>query len=963
MKYLFNYLKAIATVNLDETVGNLTKKTMLKSLSNNRKKIYLSSFACLFYILAQDIKPSWAEGSKQLVADGGDRPYLEWLDPNAYTTAGIVRQNKLKVYVETGETVYLGSSVFNANNNLVDPDIIYRSPFNGQNGNCNVLKVANVVNGDFGHIDTIDKEKLGPAPLAAGGYNPCSFVATETGIYEVEFRSARPLTNPRGDVNPPPISATSQFATNEEQRGGIAAWDVTVAKNGVAQPGRLFTNYIALNLGNNGRSLKSKLYIQTKDGYRYQTDMNGVDPFGFLFFANSRGFIDQNNNSTLYRSANSPANSLSTLDFSGNVRVQRPDIADTTTDITHLVFFNRPATATLNALGIPLTPITPPIPSNFIFTGGTGGSGNQTYIGVGGKFSFNVGSSGSYQIIIDTNNDGIFDPSLDRVLQNPMLSGFNVVSWDGKDAAGVNLQPLPNNAAYSAQITTRVGEYHFPLLDAENNPSGFRITMENPPAAFPPLKDLNNNNIGASTIYYNDSNYSTKNGTTTVEVKLDGTGATNPRNAARGINSASGKHEFSQDYGDYKGIDTWTYFPSQAVITPLVITTDKQANVKGTKSVRFSIDNDGAGTVNVGDSVEYTITYSNLTPDGNTNAINFIINDTLPSQLTFVSAAITSATSGNNITLNPSYSGSGALTNSGTLRVGDTITMKITAKINNANGGNPISNQANANFTTADSAGTVGTVYTDADSAGASSNPPTVGNSFAQTADDGTNIGNDPSKTNDDDPTLLTVSTVVPNPPKLVLVKRITRINNQDLTNNVNGSSAVAITAANYVAAPRDVDDDDPKWPANYLRGMINAGNVKPGDDLEYTIYFLSSGQSNANNVKLCDLIPANTTFISTAFNGLSPNDGVSGADQGIALAVGATNPTVYFSNAADSDRATFYPANSPTTPSFCPNSNTNGAIAVEITRATVFPNIPPASSSGTPTSSYGFVRFRVKVK
>ena len=147
--------------------------------------------------------------------------------------------------------------------------------------------------------------------------------------------------------------------------------------------------------------------------------------------------------------------------------------------------------------------------------------------------------------------------------------------------------------------------------------------------------------------------------------------------------SALGEHEFSSNYGDFKGIDTWAYFPSQAINTPLVITTNTQANVRGTKSVRFLTDNDSSGTVTVGDRIEYTITYSNLNP-GNSDAINFVINDSLPSQLTFVSAAITAVTSGNNIIRNLSYNGADvvAVTNSGTLRVGDTITIKITATIN-----------------------------------------------------------------------------------------------------------------------------------------------------------------------------------------------------------------------------------------------------------------------------------------
>ncbi|OUL36730.1 hypothetical protein BV372_05935 [Nostoc sp. T09] len=211
----------------------------------------------------------------------------------------------------------------------------------------------------------------------------------------------------------------------------------------------------------------------------------------------------------------------------------------------------------------------------------------------------------------------------------------------------------------------------------------------------------------------------------------------------------------------------------------------------------------------------------------------------------------------------------------------------------------------------------------------------------------------------------IAVSTItIGSTPKLLLVKRITRINNQDFTTVVDGRSDISTTASNYVAAPRDLDDNDAKWPSGYLRGLINGSTIKPGDDLEYTIYFLSKGLGSATNVQFCDLVPANTTFIATAFNGLTPNDGgLAGADQGIALAIGSTTPTVYLSNIQDSsERGRYYVANDPSTPSFCGN-NIYGAVVVNITRSPDLPNLPQATGSGTPSNSYGFVRFRAKVK
>ncbi|TAF04345.1 MAG: DUF11 domain-containing protein, partial [Nostocales cyanobacterium] len=193
--------------------------------------------------------------------------------------------------------------------------------------------------------------------------------------------------------------------------------------------------------------------------------------------------------------------------------------------------------------------------------------------------------------------------------------------------------------------------------------------------------------------------------------------------------------------------------------------------------------------------------------------------------------------------------------------------------------------------------------------------------------------------------------------PNIVLVKRITAINNNNFTDVIDGRSDVAPTAPNYVDPSKAADDNDPKWPNGYLQGRINAGVVRSGDQIEYTIYFLSNGAVNANNLKLCDLVPDNTTFLETAFNGLTPNDGVSGADQGITLAIGSSTPTVYFSNLQDSDRGTYYSPNDPNTPNFCPSSNTNGAVVIQLN------SVPFATGSGTPTNSYGFIRFKATVR
>lgn len=72
----------------------------------------------------------------------------------------------------------------------------------------------------------------------------------------------------------------------------VSAWDVTVADlNGDVQNGRAWSDVLALNAGNHQRSIYSNFYILTKDGFEYQFNSNGMQPYGFAFYANNRGFL------------------------------------------------------------------------------------------------------------------------------------------------------------------------------------------------------------------------------------------------------------------------------------------------------------------------------------------------------------------------------------------------------------------------------------------------------------------------------------------------------------------------------------------------------------------------------------------------------------------------------------------------------------------------------------------------
>ncbi len=496
-----------------------------------------------------------AEGSKDMVKNGGYRPYTEWANN---TTGGIVRKTLLKVYAKDGETINLGSSVYQNS----ATDILVRDPSGNSKG-------YDVTSAGKGYISSVDKETAGVKTSSnPNGYDPITIQVNQTGIWEVEFYGSGGPSLASSNGNKLKY-VTDDFVAN--QANTIGAWDITVMdSNNTPVTGRVFTSYIALFMGANASNrtekiLNSDFYVLTKDGYQYKTSMNGIDPNGFIFFSGNRGIIDKTNNLTLYHSAKYTNNELSAVE--GNISVQNPLAPDTETDVTHYVFFNPPSSDLPQNI-MPTTAIAPLAATNFNFTG-VAGLGNQSELKAGGIFIFNVAKKSSYKLIIHkyktgediTKNDWTFDSTVDRVIENTSVSGINTVIWDGKDASG----NYCTSGNYSVRLMTKGGEYHFPMLDAEYNPFGIKVELLNPPGSFPSGTNKN-------TVYYNESNYTAANGTT---VSLGASGTTsNPISALLGIDSSNGAYKYTTSYGDWKAVDTWTYFPGDSTYLSFSIDTN-----------------------------------------------------------------------------------------------------------------------------------------------------------------------------------------------------------------------------------------------------------------------------------------------------------------------------------------------------------------------------------------------------
>jgi uncharacterized repeat protein (TIGR01451 family) len=182
---------------------------------------------------------------------------------------------------------------------------------------------------------------------------------------------------------------------------------------------------------------------------------------------------------------------------------------------------------------------------------------------------------------------------------------------------------------------------------------------------------------------------------------------------------------------------------------------------------------------------------------------------------------------------------------------------------------------------------------------------------------------------------------------KVLLVKRITAINGQPITGVLRESD----------------DDKDLNWPsATFLKGAIDAGKVKPGDELEYTIYYLNTGNGSAKNVRVCDRLNKNLIF-QTQFDAID----IATVDKGISLNPGGSSVSQYLTNAPNDDKgffstSTLLPINCNLAGNTISSVNlSNNVVVVDLAdNVTALPGI---ISPGNPSNSFGYIKFKVKVK
>jgi uncharacterized repeat protein (TIGR01451 family) len=645
-----------------------------------------AAIALVLIALGVGTQGALASGSANLWPNAapGNRANTEWRT-SSYGGGTLIRRTLVKAFMNAGEQLMLGSSAVGQGSS----DILVYNPglVTGPIGtetvpapgsasfSCNAQRTAGGAPPNQGMITSRAEELAGPDTIPTGGvvnaYVPCHYAAPSTGVYDIVFLGPAGFAlSPDADGTIGGDVALAQATDFSAAQGtSVAAWDATVRANltdTAAITGRVFTYYLALFTGGNGLPVYPSIYPVTKDGFRYQVDLRGMDPNGWLVYGNQVGFLDSDGATPLYHDAvAAAAGSPGQLtNIQGGVTFALPSFP---------IFFEPPSAAAIAALGIPATP-TAPVMTALAFLGNLGG--NTSLVNTGGTFAFTTNMAGVYDIVIS--RDGVnFDPTLpaNRSLRGVRAAGANTASWNGQDNVGT---PFPVGT-YSVHASFHGGEYHFPMIDVENDTQGGPvITLLNPPGGVcPPLTG------GCHSSFYDDRAYQTLNGTVvnagnTVGTVLCGVAppATANSDPILGFDSSTTQRAYGTgtdgntnapctgNFGDAKGLDIWTYDPSNSVLAPLNIVA-AAADIGVTKTV-----SDPTPPINT--DVTFTITATNHGPN---DATGVQLTDVLPAELTFVSA-------------NPSqgaYNAGTGIWNIGALAVDASVTLQITATVTGTN--------------------------------------------------------------------------------------------------------------------------------------------------------------------------------------------------------------------------------------------------------------------------------------
>ena len=415
-----------------------------------------------------------------------------------------------------GEVVYFGMARLYKNSGV--PENFGQYKFRVRRASDGAVVFGPItVNANTENLTTYEQAEIGPDALAIGGYpvgDDFTFVPFEAGEYFVEFDQT--------------TSGRARY---------IGLWDITIANNGVAQTGRVYSKNWAFRVPELspelpdcafGAELSTVFYSYTSDGFVTQIDFrnSGFQPLSFNLAFNRTG----------------PGTT-------GNLLLDRMSIPEnnaTAGAAEHLIFLSEPDV--------------------MLFPDGECGSvslnGNFQCQGADG-FCIPITSTltGQVEVLLDFNDNRQFDEGIDRIL----LYAFNdstgltaCVPWDG--LRGDGQVPSPGSTV-DILVEYTQGLQHWALYDGELMTNGFCVN---------PVRPICGNG-GNSDLYYDDGNIPDAPGTGAPLTELNGCDCTAP--ACRtwtnfdpdADDNCTINNDNTTGYGDRNTLNTWWFASSVSV--------------------------------------------------------------------------------------------------------------------------------------------------------------------------------------------------------------------------------------------------------------------------------------------------------------------------------------------------------------------------------------------------------------
>ncbi|KLT63982.1 Calx-beta domain-containing protein, partial [Pedobacter sp. BMA] len=668
---------------------------------------FLRTSLFAFLALISNFNEAFADGSKDLYPSGvaGNRAALY----SSVTTFGaeaypFKTAGTHFVYANAGEIIAVASSAQGYSSGTINI-------FAPNNITPAVPSATSGVSTTTGRIGNRTQEKAGPwnstNTLPAGRYRPYEYIAPVSGIYRVEFippagtTNTNTQTNGREDVladadwTQGTNAGTGNTAAQANGTSIIAAWDVSVRANTNASnwiAGRVYVNVLNLLIDGDftaNTGFQSSVYVLTKDGRAYLVNNNDNKGIGFTFFVNNKGFRNAANNSQ-FKSVNT--NLITSV-------TQDPRTQDGTTDITHKIFYTKPApdlpaTASINYTGSAATTTwlkTAAILSVISDVQLTGDEGTVGQAGAkGGKITFTSNNAGTYKIVIP--------PSIgtERILTGNANIGSNTVIWDGKDGDGNFL--APGTTVSQIRVRLQTAEVHFPFIDMEINPKGLIIELLENGTTYNPVRTSTDPGVYSDIVFWNDSliNRATGDersvplyaGTNGISSNANGhkwgsysaDAGTNNTNTGKGANS----------FGNLKSMDTWAFTQSPEAVTSVSVVTTR-ADLR-TNSITPSF----TAPVAIGSTVSYTVVVQNFRDTS--PAVNSVsdvtgagFNFTAPAGFSITNVA---RTLGTGVTENSPVTSGSTYNSKLNMTSGSTATFVITGTVGTSLAGNTIPVQA-----------------------------------------------------------------------------------------------------------------------------------------------------------------------------------------------------------------------------------------------------------------------------